>query len=100
MNKASAPSRSTLAQSSVEGPTAAAGTGSRPFCDLSHPFENSKELLVVLPNDATDVSETRLDHELREAAQSVSPPGSSDYLSKFRLPRAMLLITVIDRLGR
>lgn len=52
----------------------AAGTGSRDSGDpTQHPFENSKDLLVVLPNDAIDVEEeARLYDELRAATQSVS----------------------------
>jgi len=75
MDQPSAPSRSTFktpVRSSVDRYTAA-GTRSRSraFCDLEHPFENSKDLLVVLPNDATDVSlETRLHGDHREALRS------------------------------
>ena len=58
---------------SGDGSTAA-GTGSR---DVVHPFENSKDLLVVLSNDAIDVEEeARLYDELRAATQSVSADHS------------------------
>ena len=54
--------------SSGEGSTAM-GKSSHP----KHPFENSKHLLVVLPNDAIDVEEeARLYDELCAATQSVS----------------------------
>ena len=65
----------TTERSSRDGYTAA-GPSSR---DVVHPFENSKDLLVVLPNDAIDVEEeARLYDELRAATQSVSP-GLSDH---------------------
>jgi hypothetical protein len=52
----------------------AAGTSSRAARHSKHPFENSKGLLVVLPNDAIDVEEEgRLYDELCAATQSVSP---------------------------
>lgn len=61
-------------QSTADG-TTAGGTSSHA---AKHPFENSKHLLVVLPNDAIDVEEeARLYEELRAATQSVSP-GLSD----------------------
>ncbi|KAF9786469.1 Phox-like protein [Thelephora terrestris] len=57
-------------RSSVDDATAA-GTSSRAVCGPQHPFENSKKLLVLLPNDAIDAeAETRLFNELREATQS------------------------------
>jgi len=66
----------TPGRSSTRDGSTAAGTGSR---DVVHPFENSKDLLVVLPNDAIDVEEeARLYDELRAATQSVSP-GLSDH---------------------
>ena len=86
-----APSRSKF-KTSGDGSTAA-GKGSR---DVVHPFENSKDLLVVLANDAIDVEEeARLYDELRAATQSVSPdpsdpspvniPITSRHLSKFSI---------------
>jgi hypothetical protein len=68
----SASSRSrfkTPGRSSGDGSTAG-GTGSR---DAVHPFENTKDLLVVLANDAIDIEEEgRLYDELRAVTQSVS----------------------------
>ena len=59
----------TSGHSPAEGSTVT-GTSSHP----RHPFENSKDLLVVLPNDAIDVEEeARLYDELCAATQSVSP---------------------------
>jgi len=47
-----------------------AATSSRVVGHSKHPFENSKDLLVVLPNDAIDVEEeARLYDELRAATQ-------------------------------
>lgn len=75
MDQASASARSkfkTSGQSSKDGPTAAK-TSPRGVDHPKHPFENSKDLLVVLPNDVIDVEEeTRLYDELRAATQSVS----------------------------
>lgn len=73
-------------KTSGDGSTAA-GKGSR---DAVHPFENSKDLLVVLANDAIDVEEeARLYDELRAATQSVSPDPSdhsqTPLLRTFRL---------------
>ena len=91
MDQADAFSRSKLStrgQSSVGG-TIAAGMSSRAVGDPQHPFENSRKLLVVLPNDAIDVEEeTRLYEELREATQSVRPDSSeisedTDYFAPY-----------------
>ena len=75
MDEAYAPSRpkpKTSGRSCREGSTAG-GTSSRPVCHPKHPFEDSKGLLVVLPNDAIDVEEeARLYDELCAATQSVS----------------------------
>ena len=75
MDQASAASRSkfkTSGQSSTDGSNAAR-TSSRVGDHPKHPFESSKDLLVVLPNDAIDVEEeARLYDELRAATQSVS----------------------------
>jgi len=75
MDQASASSRSkfkTPGKSSADGPSAV-GTSSRAVGHPNHPFENSKDLLVVLPNDTIDVEEeARLYDELRAATQSVS----------------------------
>ena len=63
----------TSGQPSADGPTAAE-TSARDVVQPKHPFENSKGLLVVLPNDTIDVEEeARLYDELRAATQSVSP---------------------------
>jgi hypothetical protein len=65
-------------RSSVDDATAA-GTSSRAVGGPQHPFENSKKLLVLLPNDAIDAeAETRLFNELREATQSVRPGPSEN----------------------
>ena len=79
MDQASSRSKfKTPGRSSRDGSTAER-TGSR---DLVHPFENSKDLLVVLPNDAIDVEEeARLYDELRAATQSVSPDLSDHFQS-------------------
>ena len=76
MSKASAPSRSRLRtpEQSWAEDSVTAGTSSRDVCHPKHPFEDSKGLLVVLPNDAIDVEEeARLYDELCAATQSVSP---------------------------
>jgi hypothetical protein len=90
------------AKTSVGGSTAA-GTNSRAFCDLKHPLDGSKDLLVASANDETDVSGTRLRDELREAAGSVSPdprlkiPIASLEVSNrcYRSSRTMTRITYI-----
>lgn len=54
-----------------------------------HPFENSKDLLVVLPNDVIDVEEeARLYDELCAATQPVSPdhPIFSNRLAEYFAP--------------
>ena len=72
----------------------------------NHPFENSKNLLVVLPNDAIDVEEeARLYDELCAATQSVSPdhptfpnisPNTSHRLSNY--PIRVLFRTTMTRI--
>lgn len=63
----------------MDGVTAAR-TSPRAVGDPRHPVENSKNLLVVLPNDAIDADEERrLEEELREATQSVRPDHSEHF---------------------
>jgi len=69
---------------STEG-SVAKGENSHP----KHPFENSKDLLTVLPNDVIDVEEeARLYDELCAATQSVSPdhPTFPNHLADYFAP--------------
>lgn len=72
----------------MEGP-AAAGTNSRALCALKIPArEIPKDLSVALQNDTTDVSETRLDDELRESRRPIR---------KCRLVRPSMKIPITSR---